>query len=201
MFDLREIIAKNICELRLGAGMTQSALAAELNYSDKAVSKWERAESVPDISVLKQIADLFGVSVDYLISLQHEEPQPDISTLRTAKRNRFIVSALAAMLVWLIGTYAFIQMTIFAPSSALPAWMMFVYAMPTSSIVVLIFNSIWGRRRLNYLIITVAVWSLLLSVYLSVLTLGGGNFWSMFFLGIPAQIIIVLWSGLSVKKR
>ena len=77
MEDLREIIAKNICVLRTKEGMTQSRLAALLNYSDKAVSKWERAESMPDIAVLKQIADIFHVSVDYLLGrTNRKEPYP-----------------------------------------------------------------------------------------------------------------------------
>ena len=67
MEELKTVIAKNISELRRSAMMTQLDLAERLNYSDKAVSKWERAESVPDISVLKAIADIFGVSVDYLL--------------------------------------------------------------------------------------------------------------------------------------
>ena len=58
--ELREIIAKNICDLRVGAGLTQLGLAEILNYSDKAVSKWERAESTPDVFMLKRIADYFG---------------------------------------------------------------------------------------------------------------------------------------------
>ena len=201
MADLREIIAKNICVLRTKEGMTQSRLAALLNYSDKAVSKWERAESMPDIAVLKQIADIFHVSVDYLLNEEHEAAPADADYIKALGRNRFIVSALAAMLVWLIATYAFIQMNISFSDSVLPAFMMFIYAIPISSVVILVFNSIWGVRRMNYLIITVMVWSLILSVYLTVLTVGGGNFFTMFFLGIPAQIIIVLWSGLSRHKK
>ena len=68
MENLKLIIAKNITELRRAASMTQLDLAQKLNYSDKAVSKWERAESVPDISVLKSVAELFGVKVDNLIT-------------------------------------------------------------------------------------------------------------------------------------
>ena len=68
MENLKLIIAKNITELRRAASMTQLDLAQKLNYSDKAVSKWERAESVPDISVLKSVAELFGVTVDHLIT-------------------------------------------------------------------------------------------------------------------------------------
>ena len=60
MEDIKPIIAKNITALRQGAKLTQIELAERLNYSDKAVSKWERAESIPDITVLKTIADMFG---------------------------------------------------------------------------------------------------------------------------------------------
>ena len=67
MEDIKPIIAKNITALRQGAKMTQIELAERLNYSDKSVSKWERAESLPDITVLKAIADMFEVPLDYLV--------------------------------------------------------------------------------------------------------------------------------------
>lgn len=73
MQDLKPIIAKNITRLRTDNEMTQARLQQKLNYSDKAVSKWERGESVPDIAVLNEIAVLFGVTVDYLISEEHPE--------------------------------------------------------------------------------------------------------------------------------
>ena len=59
MKDLKLVIAKNIAKLRVDSNMTQNELAQKLNYSDKAVSKWERGESLPDISVLVQIAEIF----------------------------------------------------------------------------------------------------------------------------------------------
>ena len=52
MEDIRSIIANNLVILRRKKEMTQTELAEMLNNSDKAVSKWERGESVPDISVL-----------------------------------------------------------------------------------------------------------------------------------------------------
>ena len=76
MTDLRAVIAKNICDLRTEAGMTQAKLAEVLNYSDKAVSKWERAEAIPDVTVIKAIADYFGVSLDYLLG---RTDQPEIN--------------------------------------------------------------------------------------------------------------------------
>ena len=48
MNNIKSIIAQNITDLRRAKGLTQLELAEQLNYSDKAVSKWERAESMPD---------------------------------------------------------------------------------------------------------------------------------------------------------
>lgn len=60
-------IASVIAELRKKNNMTQSALADKLDVSYQAVSKWERGESLPDISLLPKIADIFGISIDQLI--------------------------------------------------------------------------------------------------------------------------------------
>ncbi len=195
--DLRDIIAKNISELRQSVGITQSKLAEYLNYTDKAVSKWERGEAIPDVTVLKQIADYFEVSVDYLLEETHEPPKKAPS--RASRRNRFFISALAYALVWLIATFAFVEVNIFVKEAAFPTWLLFIYAVPASSVVALVFNSIWGRRRLNFLIISVGIWSALLAVYLTTLAVFGHNVWLVFIIGIPAEIIVLLWSGLSIK--
>ena len=60
-------IGTNIAERRKRAGLTQAGLAERLNYSDKAISKWERGESVPDVLTMMQLAELFGVRVDDLL--------------------------------------------------------------------------------------------------------------------------------------
>ena len=53
---LRNQIGSNIAAYRKQAGLTQAGLAEKLNYSDKAVSKWERGEGLPDVYILAQIA-------------------------------------------------------------------------------------------------------------------------------------------------
>lgn len=59
-------IGENIKQLRTNAGLTQRALAFELQISIQAVSKWEQGRSYPDITLLPRIADLFSVSMDQL---------------------------------------------------------------------------------------------------------------------------------------
>lgn len=195
MDDLKQIIAQNIIELRKTMQLTQAELAEKLNYTDKAVSKWERGESIPDIVVLKQIADLFGVSVDYLLQAEHmKEEYKAHREDKYKKRNRFIITLLATMLVWLIATIVFVCFGIFNNY----LWTIFVYALPITMIVLLVFNSIWGKPRWNYLFVSLLMWSTLVSVYLTFMS---PNVWLIFIIGIPGQIIIILWSGIKLEKR
>ena len=190
MEDLKHIIAHNLSELRRSASMTQIDLAERLHYSDKAVSKWERGESIPDVGVLKEIADLFGVTVDYLLTEEHTAPREDVPAGR--QHRRAVVTLLSVALVWLIATVVFVILGMVLPGLR-GEWLAFVYAVPVSAIVLLVFNSMWGRRRRNYGIVSVLVWGLLLSAFL---TYPRGMMWMIFLLGIPAQIIIWLWSRL-----
>lgn len=200
MNDLKPIIAKNIIELRTAAGMTQIELAEKLNYTDKAVSKWERGESVPDVSVLLRIAELFDVTLDYLVH-PHERKRT-ISELATEKvRNRGLITGIGIVLVWLVATALYVSTDI-ASVPYIYRWLVFVWAVPVSAVVWLILNSIWFNKKINYIIISLLVWSALASVYLTLLVYGIDvfNIWVLFILGIPAQIIILLWSGIKRRK-
>lgn len=192
MVDLKSVVAKNIIDLRKSSNWTQTELAEKLNYSDKAVSKWERAESLPDITVLKRLADLFLVSVDYLLEEDHKTPkgQPH-SASKLSTRNHIIITSLSTMLVFLIATVVFVVLGLL--SVDLPIWMAYVYALPAAAIVLIVFNSIWGRRVFNFVFITLLVWSILLCIYAS---FPKDDIWLIFLIGIPAQIIILLWGRL-----
>ncbi len=197
MDELKLIIAANIAALRKEREMTQFELAERLNYSDKAVSKWERGESIPDVAVLKQIADLFSVTVDYLLTDDHssQKEQPGI----ISRRNRYYIMGLSILLVWFIATLAFVVCDLAQVQASLH-WLSFVYALPLSAVIWLIFNSIWFNRRINWIIISALMWTFLVAVYLTVLAVGS-NLWLIFILGIPGQAIIYLWSGIRYKKK
>lgn len=200
MQEIKAAIAANIQELRRSHKMTQSELAQKINYTDKAVSKWERAESVPDISALKQIADTFSVTVDYLLTREHSEYKKRKKERRKVSRNnRTIISLISVVVVWLVVLFIYMNIDLFAKNNS--NWLVFVYAVPVSAIVALIFNSIWGNSRFNYLIISVIMWSVLAAVFVTVLLFAGQLVWMLFVLGAPAQIIIILWSRLKRKPK
>ena len=199
MKDLRKIIARNICALRTDMNMTQLRLAQILNYSDKAVSKWERGEAIPDIIVLKQIADYFGVSVDYLLEEDHGDnlhPTRDLVSLK--RRNRVIITITSIACVWLVATIIFAIIVSISPDS--PAWLAYVFAVPASSIVWLVFNSIWGIRRVNFLIISLLIWSLIISIYLTVFICAQRSLWVLFIVGIPVNFIITFLPGTGLYR-
>lgn len=198
MDDIKKVIGHNITDLRKKAGWTQVELAAKLNYSDKAISKWERAESVPDVAILKEIADLFGMTVDYLLEGTHQKSATIVTeeTSKTKKRNRLIITLLSVCLVFLIDTILFVILGLLPTTLTRSLWMIFVYSLPAALVVLLVFNSIWGKRRVNFLIISLLVWSILLCVYLMFLS---HNISLIFIIGIPAQIILILWANLKFK--
>jgi len=201
MEDLKQIIAKNIIDLRKRHSITQAELAEKLNYSDKAVSKWERGESIPDIAVLKSIADIFCVKVDYLITAEHTDASLELPKMsKRQKRNRKLIMGMCLMLVWLIATFVFVVLQAALPTAALN-WMAFVYAVPASLIVWLIFNSIWFNTKYNFAIISALVWSVLAVIYLSLVCIVKVNVWLMFLIGIPAQIIVILWAGIRPSSK
>ncbi|MCI9032236.1 MAG: helix-turn-helix transcriptional regulator [Clostridia bacterium] len=200
MKELREAIAEKIASLRRANKMTQAELAEKLNYSDKSVSKWERGEALPDIEVLVALSELFNVSLDYLVSDKEFKPQP---LSKSQKQNRAIISGLAVLTVWVIATLIFVFCQMFAH---IAPWIVFIWAIPASSIVAIVFNGIWGKHWVTFLLCSVLVWSVIASFYFQFLFFfePSFNLWQMFIAGLPVQVVIILWSRLrratSAKK-
>lgn len=189
--ELKGIVAKNIAALRTKNKMTQLELGTALSYSDKAVSKWERAESIPDVYVLMKIAELFGCSVDYLLH-SHEEDEVLPSPKNAV--NHMSISLISVIGVWTLAALVFIIM--YLAGFVYP--LIFAYALVASTIVLTVFNAIWGSRKWGVVIISALVWSVIATVYLIFLT-SGYNYWQLLLLGIPGQLIVLLC--FFVKRR
>lgn len=199
MDDLKQIVAANITDLRKKNNITQAELAQRLNYTDKAVSKWERGESLPDVAVLKQIADIFSVKIDYLVTAEHNDKALEIPAVSKRRlRNHCLIAGMSIVLVWLIATFVFVNIQLVLPD-LVHHWLVFVFAVPVSCIVWLVFNAVWFNKKRNFFIISLLVWSVLACVFLCLLRFIQ-NAWLLFFIGIPAQIIIFLWSGIRLRK-
>ena len=198
MEELKTLIGVNLVRLRRRAGMTQTQLAEKLGYTDKAVSKWECGDAVPDIWVLTRVAEEFGVTVDDLLT-PHTEPTDE--PIQRMPRRRAIITVLAALLVWLIATVAFVILSIVAPAFD-DAWLFFIYAIPLSSLVIFILSCVWGHLIPHYIFLSVLLWGTILSVFLSfTFLLPVRSIWMVFLIGIPGQTIIILWPAIRRRRH
>lgn len=186
--DLAVIIGKNITRLRKMANMTQLELAEKLNYSDKSVSKWEQGNGIPDVRILVKLAEMFQVSVDDLV---HEHLEKEIVPKNTRKLRRLIITLCSVGLCWLVAVSAFVLLGIFAPGLKF-SWLSFVYAVPVSAIIVLVFSCIWRHKLFRILSVSVLVWTVLACVYLTAYAFGQ-NIWLIFLIGIPLQLLALFY--------
>lgn len=193
--NLKSIIANNLTYYRKKAGITQQELAEKLNYSDKSVSKWERGEGVPDIYILKQIADLFEVTVNDLIECRSSAPQK-----LNKKKNKILICLESIGLVWLIATLVFAILKIIFPDKYIITYS-FLYALPISFIILYIFNRIWFKKNyINFISISLLFWTAMFSFYWTIKDFFT-NFEVFFFIGIPFQIIVIFWYLMDRKKH
>lgn len=184
-------IAQNLIACRKRMGWTQAELAEKINYSDKSVSKWESGNAAPDIYVLVQLAELFGVTLDELTSEQ--APMP-----RASKRTGLhtLIMLLSSGIVWLVATcvFAFLHLLPIAGDW----WLCFIFALPVNAIVGVVFASVWHYKTLNFICISTLIWTGILSLFLLLGNLPLADqldgLWAIFLIGIPLQVLEILWS-------
>lgn len=207
---LKNQIGINIALHRKNAGLTQAGLAAKLNYSDKAISKWERGESIPDVLTMMVLAELFDVTVNDLLMDPNALPENvDPSNLEKAmskvsekalkrKANKNVILALSSTLVWFVALLIFVVISSFdIPYS----WVAFLYAIPINAIVLLSLRSAWRDFRWNRWLISMIVWGFLLAIHTSLMVFFKFNMWRVFLLGIPGEIATTLWFRLFSISR
>ena len=148
--ELRLITASNIIKLRTGAGMTQAELGQRLNYSDKSISKWERGEAIPDAFVLTQMAELFGVTVDYLLSSHDawEKPKDDDEEEQPSYSVDTII-ALALVSVMTVALTVFVTLWIIG----IVEWRIFLIGLSVTLLTYMVLDFVFkGARRLLYIL-------------------------------------------------
>ena len=144
MEELKNIIADNLISLRKANKLTQLELAEKLNYSDKAISKWERGESLPDVAILKQLCDMYGVSMDYMVNEHSEEVKSSYRMRKPELNNKLIITLLSWLSVWILAAILYINSKVMFDQYF---WMIWIWALPVSSVVLIVFSSIWGNTE------------------------------------------------------
>ncbi len=190
--ELKQIVSRNIAELRVACKMTQLELGQALSYSDKAVSKWERGEAIPDAYVLLEMSRLFGVTVDYILTEHDEKDSPTVA-VKPHTTNRLTVALIVITGIYALAALIYIILS-FSNIIHLP---IFMYTTVIATIVLTVMNTMWGKRIYNLFILSALIWSIIFTFYF-IFESVGYDWKRILFLGIPAQVIV----GLSfVLKR
>ncbi len=196
--EIAEIVANNLSSLRKDRGLTQGELAEKFNYSDKNISRWERGEIIPDLATLQDLADFYGVTIDYLT----HKPTTDNKLLYRKSRdeidlrNRLIICCLWILGVWTIASVACGAILILHQDNVYSPWMPFIWAIPGTFCVL---SSYAWRYKLNLHLLAYRIcfcWALLAASYLEIgLHIDENKGWNLafvFIIGIPLTFISVL---------
>ena len=201
--ELRSRVGLNIARLRRERGLTQAELAERINYSDKAVSKWERAESTPDVLTLITLAEVLGTDLNTLTGLPAaSQPEPVPTAVeevpsapeKPAKKrytaDKGVIQKLSSILVWVVALFLYMVLDEFGIQNL---WLLFVVAVPANAIVLLSLRSAWKLYGMNRFLISVIMWGFLLVIYLLLLLTAKVNVWKILPMGLLGQAAIILW--------
>ena len=194
--ELKLISASNIIKLRTGAGLTQAELGEKLNYSDKTISKWERGEAIPDAYVLTQMAEIFGVTVDYLLSSHDawESPEQQSDQQEETGYSVNVIIAISVLGVWTMALTIFVLLWLFD----IILWETFIVALPVSILTYMVLICVFRRRRYLQFVIAAFVLSLFILLYV---TLPTQKPWQLFLIAVPAEIIVFLSCNIRRRPR
>ena len=195
--ELKLISASNIIKLRTRAGLTQAELGEKLNYSDKTISKWERGEAIPDAYVLTQMAELFGVTVDYLLSSHDawESPEQQEEEEQRQEERHYsinVIIAISVLGVWTMALTIFVMLWLFD----IILWQTFVVALPVSILTYMVLICVFRRRKHLQFVIAAFVLSMFILLYF---TLPMQKPWQLFLIAVPAEVIVFL--SCNIRRR
>mgnify|MGYP002516340006 FL=1 len=204
--ELKLVSASNIIKLRTGAGLTQAELGPRLNYSDKTISKWERGEAIPDAYVLTQLAEMFGVTVDYLLSSHDaweapadgEDGDGETAADDAPGAPGYSVEVIMALTVVSIWTACIVAFVVLWLAADMIWWRIFAIALPVSLLVLMILMCVFKKVKSLQYVIAAFVLSIFVMLYFLI-----PNYkpWQLFIIAAPAVAIVFLACNIQKKPE
>ena len=195
--DIKKIVAKNLANLRKNKKLTQTELAEKFGYSDKAISKWENGDTLPDIQTLYQLCEFYNVTLDFLVNEQDFEDK--IKYINHLNRkviiNNSMIELLYCSFVWILAVIIYTYLLIFAEFDY---WQIFVWALPATSLVMLLFSKVWKQKIYTFVVRSLFFWTLVIACYIQFIQY---NIWPLFFLMIPIQVALILTIAINDKLK
>ncbi|MBO5577630.1 MAG: helix-turn-helix domain-containing protein [Bacilli bacterium] len=196
MENLNKIIGSNLIFLRKKAGLTQLEFGEKFSYSDKTVSRWEQGDVIPSVEVLKDIADFYGVSVDFILK-EHKSEEDFSSIVKKTPyaANKILLIILVCTIIVSVCVTIYVA-SIYNLGTTNPSvnrwWSVFLWAVPVSSLIVAYMTKkIFNSSKMFVICISVFIWTILIAAFFSFLY--KGIYWYVFFIGIPVQAALIMY--------
>ena len=183
MENLREIIATNIINLRKAKNWTQVKLARRINFSDKAVSRWEKGEVMPDIETIQRLSEVFDVPMTAIIEKQKKQQQ---ETKTKPTKQEVLSQIFLVCEIWTILSVAYAYLNI---SSGLNVWKIFLWGVPATVLLLYIVNLRHKHNVSSFVYGTIFIWTFTACLFIQMIHL---HAWFFFILGIPIQGMLVV---------
>lgn len=192
MDELAKTVGENLCALRKKKNLTQGQIAEKFNYTDKSISKWEHGESLPDLAVLKELAEFYGVSIDYL-TIKHQETQPDLKMPIGEFINKQLVIALSVLFIWSLAAVIFFSF-LMEDITIWHGWQAFVWAVPATAVIFLVFDAVWYRHKGSLACWLALSWSTIIAIYIEIGcdADNGWQHWFILLIGLPLTLLLIL---------
>jgi transcriptional regulator with XRE-family HTH domain len=197
--ETKDIIAGNIIGLRKKKGLTQAELAAQLGFTDKAISKWERGLSLPDAPTLQELATFFGVDVNFLFTAHVYDPLDKESEQKLRRKEIWIkaiyIGSLFLIFVILSAILLSAIADIYDETAKIRAYL---FILPGLAFLALLINVAFGHNgRMNLILSSLLTWALADALYYFL----GHRLVLIFAIAAVIQIAIVLFPKLSTPKE
>lgn len=163
----RQSLSQNLSKLRREKGLTQAELGEKLNYSDKSVSKWERGEGVPDLSVLMQLSGMYGVTLNDMVGIEKEKDGNDQLPHKEKIVGHLYLMITMVSAIWLVGLTVFLVLMLALPDPG-KYWLSFIYALPVTFISLGTCFMCWRQWAWGFGAMSAALWTMCLSVGMTV---------------------------------
>ena len=197
MYEINELVAKNLQALRKARHLTQQEFAETLGYSDKSISKWELGKAIPSAEILLQIADFYGVTVDSILRGPIEVQTSPKEEDKKKNTNKIAIACLAASFIVLAATCVFVNGVI--SLQTFDYWIVFLWVIPAVGLLDgILVKKFWGKGLAETILFSVFIWGLLLSFSLTFYFFLDQNIFFVFFVGIPLQASLLLYE--TIKK-
>ncbi len=186
MKSVCEIVVSNLVKLRKQKGLTQIELSQKINYSDKAISRWEKGEVIPSIDILEKLAEIYGVTVVYFFEEHLDDEQLKIEEKKFNLRLCIMFSLI--LIVWTVAVLTFITLNRFLGEYY---FQVLIWALPITTFVIRWCCRYYFNNKFYLLTSSFGCWFTIAAIYLQFIKL---NLWPIFIFGVPVQLTLILLS-------